>query len=90
MFGLIAVILPRLLILVIFTPSNALLSNFSRLGSDRSFISRDVQPSKALPSITVNDIGNAIFKSEVHPWKAFQPILVSADGKYILLSAEQP
>ena len=53
--GFIAVILPRLLILEIFTPLNAPLPNVSRLGNERSSILSEVQLLNALLPIVIKD-----------------------------------
>ena len=59
--------LPRLLILVIFTPLKAPTPIVSRLGNERSAISREVQPSKTLSYMVVTpDRSPMISLSSVH------------------------
>ena len=85
--GFTAVILPRLLILEIFTPLNAPLPNVSRLGNERSSISSEVQLLNAFFSIVTKDEGNVIFVRAVHPPKALAFIVVKDEGNVTFVRA---
>lgn len=85
--GFIAVILPRLLILEIFTLLNAPLPNVSRLGNERSSISSEVQLLNALSPIVTKDVGNVIFVRAVHPLNALAFIVVKDEGNVTFVRA---
>ena len=81
---------PRLLIFLIFTPLKAFTPREVRLGRERSAISREVQPLKALASIEVRDDGKFALTRVEQPWNALAPMLVSVSEKFTSASAVQP